>query len=148
VEPMGTEPPPVHSRGRLVRTRDDRVIAGVCGGVGRYLGIDPVLVRVAAVLLVLLAGTGLLAYVIAWIVMPEETVSPTGSSDPPDAGTSARAEGDGDRTGAVIFGLVLVVIGGLLLLDRAIPVLSWKYIGPLLLIVIGVTVLARGGVRR
>ncbi len=49
----------------------DRKICGVCGGIAEYLNIDPTLVRLAWLLLVLCAGTGVLAYIIAAIVMPE-----------------------------------------------------------------------------
>jgi len=48
------------------------MIAGVCSGVGRHFGLDVTLIRVVWVLLVLLYGTGVLAYVICWIVIPKE----------------------------------------------------------------------------
>jgi phage shock protein C len=58
---------------RLYRSRDDRMIAGVAGGIAQYLNIDPTLVRVAFVALTLAGGgTGLLAYLILAIVMPLE----------------------------------------------------------------------------
>lgn len=57
---------------RLYRTDDDRVVAGVCGGVAEYFGVDPVLVRLAWVLFTLVVGTGALFYVLAWFVMPNE----------------------------------------------------------------------------
>ena len=57
---------------RLYRSRKDRKIAGVCGGLAEYFNIDPVIVRVIAVLLLLPGGApGLLAYIILWIVVPE-----------------------------------------------------------------------------
>jgi phage shock protein PspC (stress-responsive transcriptional regulator) len=57
---------------QLVRLRDDRMVAGVCAGVARYLGLDPTLVRLLAVLGVIFSfGTALVAYVVAWILMPE-----------------------------------------------------------------------------
>jgi phage shock protein PspC (stress-responsive transcriptional regulator) len=57
----------------LVRKRDGRIIAGVCAGLAEYAGIDVNLLRVIVVLVSLFtAGTGLLAYGIAWIVIPEE----------------------------------------------------------------------------
>src|SRR5437867_4296623 len=56
---------------RLERRRDGRVIAGVCGGVADYFGLDPVLIRIAAVALVLFGGSGLLLYAAAWLLMPE-----------------------------------------------------------------------------
>lgn len=56
---------------RLVRTSDDQLIAGVCGGLARYLGIDPTLVRVAAVIaLVFGLPATAIAYVVAWAIMP------------------------------------------------------------------------------
>lgn len=57
---------------KLLRTKDERMIAGVCGGIAKYAGIDPVLVRLAMVALVIFGGTGLLLYLAAWIVIPEE----------------------------------------------------------------------------
>ncbi|HEY8458297.1 MAG TPA: PspC domain-containing protein [Actinopolymorphaceae bacterium] len=57
---------------KLVRTRDDRMIAGVCGGIGRYVGLDPVVVRLGMVVLALVWGLGLVIYLAAWIIVPEE----------------------------------------------------------------------------
>ena len=56
---------------RLTRSRN-RKIGGVCGGVGEYLGIDPTVVRVVLLFLVFFAGSGLLAYLIMWLVLPEQ----------------------------------------------------------------------------
>ena len=58
---------------RLVRRRDDRMIAGVCSGVADYLGVDVTLVRVLTVLGAIFGlGTVVVAYVVAWILLPEE----------------------------------------------------------------------------
>jgi phage shock protein C len=62
---------------RLYRSQDDQMFAGVCAGLAEYLDVDPVLVRLAMVLLFLVSGgTALVAYLVAWIIMPErpETV--------------------------------------------------------------------------
>jgi phage shock protein PspC (stress-responsive transcriptional regulator) len=56
---------------RLYRSRTDRKIAGICGGLGDYFGVDPVIFRIIWVLLLLGAGSGLLAYVIFWLIVPE-----------------------------------------------------------------------------
>ncbi len=56
---------------RLYRSRRDRSLAGVCGGIAEYFGWDPTLVRIAWVLLTLLGGSGILLYLIMWVVMPE-----------------------------------------------------------------------------
>lgn len=64
---------------RLYRSRKDRVIAGVCGGIGDYFEIDPMLIRLVWLLLGM-TGTGILAYIVAWIIIPEEPGSPTAAS--------------------------------------------------------------------
>jgi len=58
---------------RLYRSRKDKMIAGVCGGIAEYFGIDPVIVRLVAVLLLFANGIGLLAYIILAIVVPVES---------------------------------------------------------------------------
>ena len=57
---------------RLFRSRKDRILGGVCGGMGNYFNLDPVLVRVLWVVLLFAAGVGFLAYILAWIIVPEE----------------------------------------------------------------------------
>jgi phage shock protein PspC (stress-responsive transcriptional regulator) len=57
---------------RLTRTRADRVIGGVCGGLGRYFNVDPLLFRIGAVALVFLGGAGILLYLAALLLVPNE----------------------------------------------------------------------------
>jgi phage shock protein C len=71
---------------QLRRPLDDRVVAGVCSGVGRYFGVDPVLIRVIFALLAAVTwGAMLLAYPLAWFLMPDEP-APAGPAwpDPTD----------------------------------------------------------------
>jgi len=82
---------------RLTRSRDDRAIAGVCGGVARYFNIDPVITRIAAVGLVFIGGVGIVLYLAAWLLVPEEGA---------ETGAAARLP----RTAAVIGGAILLVI--------------------------------------
>lgn len=56
---------------RLCRSQTDKKIAGVCGGVAEYFGIDLTLVRLGWILFTFAGGSGILAYVIAWIIMPD-----------------------------------------------------------------------------
>lgn len=58
---------------RLYRVEKDKKIAGVCGGLAEYFDIDPNLVRLAWILLVFCAGTGILAYIIAAIIIPSKS---------------------------------------------------------------------------
>lgn len=60
---------------RLTRVEDGRVIAGVCAGLGRYLGVDPTVVRVIFVLLALFAAGGVLLYLILWLLMPMDSAA-------------------------------------------------------------------------
>ena len=57
---------------KLVRSRNDRIIAGVCSGLGEYFSIDPTLVRLLFVFTALFGGPGLIAYLIFWVVVPLE----------------------------------------------------------------------------
>lgn len=57
---------------RLYRSKTDRMLGGVCGGLGKYFNLDPVLMRLLWVLLFFCGGVGFLGYIIAWIIMPEE----------------------------------------------------------------------------
>ena len=56
---------------KLYKSSTDRKVAGVCGGIAEYLGVDSTLVRLVTVLLMLCAGSGLLAYIAAAVIMPE-----------------------------------------------------------------------------
>ncbi len=63
---------------KLYRSRNDRMLAGVCGGIAEYFDIDSSLVRIGLVLMIVFGGTGVLAYIIAWIIVPE---APMGYSE-------------------------------------------------------------------
>jgi phage shock protein C len=67
---------------KLTRSETNRRIAGVCGGLGEYFGIDPILIRLAFVLLVFMGGTGLLLYAVLWIVMPKGQPGVTPAAHP------------------------------------------------------------------
>ncbi len=57
---------------RLFRSKKDRILGGVCAGVADYFDVDPTIVRLIWVLLTLAWGAGLLLYIIAWIIVPEQ----------------------------------------------------------------------------
>ena len=57
---------------RLYRSSRNKVLAGVCGGIGEYFDVDPVIIRILAVVFTLMMGTGLIAYIVAAIVIPGE----------------------------------------------------------------------------
>lgn len=68
----GTRIAGVVARKRLVRPRNGRKIAGVCLGFAEYFDLDAVIIRVVWLVCLLVGGFGLLAYIVAWIVIPEE----------------------------------------------------------------------------
>ena len=101
------------------------MIGGVAGGLAAYLGVDPVLIRLSFVALAF-AGVGVVAYIVAWVVIPEAV--------PGQAETSAPASGS---LGAqMIAGSVLVTLGTLFLLEMAFPIR--RFIVPVAIIGIGI----------
>ncbi|MFB6204411.1 MAG: PspC domain-containing protein [Candidatus Nanohaloarchaea archaeon] len=58
---------------RLYRSESDRILGGVCGGIAEVYDLDPTVVRLVTLLLVLGAGSGLLVYLIAWLIIPTES---------------------------------------------------------------------------
>ncbi len=55
---------------RLYRSKNDRILAGVCGGIGEYFNIDPIIVRLIWLFFVFGMGIGILVYILAWIIIP------------------------------------------------------------------------------
>jgi phage shock protein PspC (stress-responsive transcriptional regulator) len=92
-----TPEPPVSKR--LTRSSSDRVIAGVAGGFGRYLGIDPVVIRLLLIVLIFFGGAGLIVYGAAWLIVPSDG----------DEGEGFDGRGVARRTGIALGVLVLTV---------------------------------------
>lgn len=57
---------------KIYRSVTNRKIAGVCGGLGEYFDIDPMIIRLAWVIFTLMGGAGILAYIIGWLVIPDK----------------------------------------------------------------------------
>lgn len=58
---------------KLYRSEKNRILGGVCGGLGTYLDIDPNIIRILWILFCLFYGTGILVYIIAWLILPNES---------------------------------------------------------------------------
>ncbi len=143
---------------RLYRSRTDVVLGGVCAGLAKYLRIDPTLVRIAFILITLAGGIGVLAYLIMWIVVPEE---PAGQPSQPEILDEhvlrERAENMRDEfvdavrkpnpNALKIIGIGLVIYGGYLIVQALhIPWLSWLSGGTIwavVLIAAGVVLILR-----
>ncbi len=162
--PGAPYPPPWPSR-RLTRSRDDRMLAGVCGGLARYWNTDPVLLRILAVVLTLFTGGALaIGYLIALIAIPEEPMS-TGGPAPfaptPEPGQVGYASGgnpayagqasyaapapprERSHLGWLIVSVALLVAGILGLVGFLVPasVQMWGIIGGVSLAILGVGML-------
>ena len=142
--------------GRLERSRANRVISGVCGGIAEYLDIDATFVRVVMVILAFPFGIGILIYFVLLFLMPnpgEATpfVRPAGTDQPADPANpvtpvAARVVDpmvvERRRNG---IGLLLVALGVVFLLGNvgAFRFIDWRYIWPLVLIALGVYLVAQ-----
>ena len=120
----------------LRRSRSDRVVGGVAGGLGQYFGIDPVIVRVAFIVLALFSGAGFLLYLLGWVVIAKE------GRDESSAMRALRGSPDGNR--GLLF--IVLAVGAILVLST--PLIWWDGFGfgdglalPLLLIAAGVAFL-------
>jgi len=143
----------MESRGRLQKSRTDRMIDGVCGGVAAYFGIDPTLVRVAWVLLTFFGGSGVVLYIACMILMPKEPAAAVAAAGTPDAAAPAGpppAAGAGGRN-QKFWGVLLIVVGGLWLLGNlGVPLWhhwwgwSWDVIVATLFILAGVALMFGG----
>ncbi len=137
-------PPPPPPRKRLLRSRDDRVVAGVAGGLGKYFGIDPVIIRIAAVVSVFFGGLGILAYLLGAIFVPAD--DGTGNAEPGSRWATA-AKGLG------IAVLVVIALGGFGVLVATATFatgIGWGLAVVGLIVLIGIALIAtsfRGGAR-
>jgi len=131
-------PPVVEDRSppRLRRSVDDKVVAGVCGGLGTYFGVDPLFFRLAFVVLAIGGGSGVLIYLIAWLVIPEA------STDTPIVSSTSSI---GSR-GPVLAGVALIAVGLMLLANNLMPWLD-RVMLPLVVVAAGVALLYSGGRR-
>jgi phage shock protein C len=143
---------------RLYRSRTDTVLGGVAAGLAHYLNADPALVRIAwAILVPLTGGAAFLAYIVAWIVVPEEPKAAPGGTDvDPDASlaavdgtppTTSRRDPDGGRAGLVV-GIGLVLIGVWFLVRDYLPQFDWDLVWPVIIIGIGALILISSARRR
>ena len=126
-----------HRAPRLERSRHDRWIAGVAGGIGHHIGVQPSIVRVALVVLSFAAGFGLIVYVLTWLLAPLEAESDDGAEAPP---RRIRLPSAGRA-----LGIGLVIVGVLALLWIAGLWFEGNFVWPVVLAAIGFAVLwARG----
>jgi phage shock protein C len=133
---------------RLYRSSDERMVAGVCGGLAEYFDVDPTVVRVAFVLLTIFDGAGLALYILMWIIVPERhegtKVMAKESVKAESVAEVAPTPKAGEGQSRAFWGIILVVLGGVLLLEQIIP---WSINGaimvPTVLVAVGLVMVAR-----
>jgi phage shock protein C len=128
---------------KLKRSSTNKVISGVCGGIGNYFDVDPVFVRILFVLLAVSTGIGIIAYFVAWIIMPkdEEAVETVSSN-----GKCCQVKSDKKEYASwnrYLPGLLLIGVGLILLAKDNIFWFDWEEFWPLALIIIGVVLIFR-----
>jgi len=138
---------------RLYRSRTDRILGGVCGGLGEYLNIDPTLMRLLWVVFTLVWGAGILAYIIAWIIVPLNPAEAPSSQPPPasEQPTPPPTPPPTKLSGIIIVGAIFIALGAVLLL-QTLDILPWRWFWqvairhfwPLLFVSIGVALIAIG----
>jgi len=150
---------------RLYKSRKEKVIDGVCGGIAEYFDVDPLLVRIIFIALFFAGGSSILAYIIGMIIIPkaplEQTVgtpvqadtftdeSPIISEEKPHKESNFNSS----SPVALIIGLVLVFFGMIALMDNLhlfgglfwwFRHHFWDYMIPAFIIVLGITMIMRG----
>lgn len=145
---------------QLKRSRKDSMIAGVCGGIAEYFDIDSVLVRIAFVLFTLMGGSGIIVYILLWIVMPDDNTVQSTPQERMDSamqemkekahsavGAFGRSQGEQKTTHWIP--IALIGIGGYFLLRNVLirlgffDLFSFREIWPLILILIGIALYYR-----
>ena len=150
---------------KLYRSTTDKMLGGVAGGLAEYFDIDSTLIRVLFVVIVFLGGGGIIAYIILWIVVPKRpyeipksfqeksTSDNTGKSEFHHSATESETININNSGEAIMeaktnnkqiwIAIILIVIGGLLLLNNIFPSFHFHHYWPLILIGIGIGLLLK-----
>jgi phage shock protein C len=120
---------------RLYRSSKERVVAGISGGLGEYFALDPVWFRIGFVVLALGGGSGILIYLLMWLVIP-----------PAPDGYVAPDTGRGTVNGAAVVGVVFMIVGTIALVNTISPWMG-QYVWPIVFVLGGLALLL-GGLNR
>ncbi len=135
---------------KLYRSEKDKWIAGVLGGLGEYLSIDPTILRIAFIIFSIASGVlpGIVGYVLAIIVIPKPPMgyeprpaaSEAGGQSPPaPAGT---AESPKSSNAPLVVGVILIALGALFLFNNFVDI-RWHLFWPAILIILGLLLLGK-----
>lgn len=132
-------------RKKLFRSRENAMLGGVCAGLAEYFDVDPSLIRLATVILLFAGGTGILAYIVAWIIIPQEPLVSKAESTESVSENRKEVTESPDKSKFIV-GIILIALGFLFLMNT-LNVWTWFSffrLWPVLLIVIGLVVILKG----
>jgi len=124
---------------RLHKSTKDKIISGVCGGLGEYFRVDSSIIRIIWAIAAFAYGTGILLYIIAAIILPSEDYEKVEGDN--------KSENILNADNSKLIGIVLIISGVLFLLRQFTPFLDSKYVWPVILIVLGLFIIVKGGSR-
>lgn len=146
---------------RLYRSAKSKVFGGVAGGIAEYFDIDPIIIRLLFVIIAFAGGGGAIVYLILWIALPLEPITPFtmnmgsgepfNSTNPGDQSTSDFSTGTSnpfeipvksENRNGLIGGIVLISLGVIFLANRFIPNINFGDLWPLVLVVLGGVLIA------
>lgn len=138
-------------KSRLYRSSTDKMIGGVAGGFGEYLNVDPLIVRIIFVVMAVVGGGGLIAYLLLWIFIPEKpdysfNTDKTMEKENENIENQPSAAEKKDHSkehgkGSLIGGIILITLGILFLVEKFFPGLDFGDLWPIILIVAGILIL-------
>ncbi len=153
-------------KNKLYRSKKDCVIGGVCGGIAEYFDIDTTLVRLLAVLVFFFGGSGIIAYIIGWIIIPQ---NPNGNTEDNSKNkgeiegkikkgadkadkkaeenlSEERSKGNSEKNRNIILGIILIIVGLVFMGTTFFPWITWIAWGtfwPVIIIVVGLVIMIR-----
>jgi phage shock protein C len=136
---------------KLYRSRTNRMIAGVAGGIAEYLNMDPTIVRIVAVLL-MFAGIGIPAYIVGWIIIPEdplpeainkESKMPADKPIAHDHNPATHHRPHDVQQSRTVIGIILIALGAAFLVQETFGWNIWSHAWPAILIIIGLVIMLK-----
>lgn len=125
---------------RLERIINDRVLGGVCSGLGRYFNIDPTIIRLVFCIAFFVYGTGGLIYIILWIAMPACCEAKT-ATDNATQNSENLPQTTENRNGNMAAGIIMIALGILFLVCNFLPELDIIKLWPVAIIALGITMI-------
>lgn len=136
---------------KLYRNKHDKMIGGVASGLADYFEVDPLIIRALFIIITIAYGIGIIAYIVLWIIVPAndfDNIDNFGTYNNANFDNKIREDEfdnidytnkKNDRK--LLGGIVLIVIGFLLFLNEILPGFDFEFIVPIILIIIGVSIL-------